>query len=394
MLRLPLVCRNAGLKIDVATERIRRACDTPYLRAMPNLHAPPFGMCGYGTGASFGLGDYPAVHDLFGDDKYRQLSDPAQARGIIDQLPSMAFAEGGMAILREKGRTGPDRTYLAILSNNRRRTPDGSLSFVLYSDGLLLCPSPGSLYNASGDTRWISPWTSSIYVDGQPQRSAWGKILHNDFSGRPQMVLIDAGPIYEGVSIQRAVALAEGLVFIVDRIASDAEHTYERVQMVGQRIVRPPSDKMDLERTQGEHIRFRGTRLDGDWSMQWEAQKGPSLELAMAGTPGSEVFWGENRVNGFKPQMDAPTVLVRRKCKSTVFLTVMEPFQGRPAQLQAARRLRVLVGDREATPAQAVAVEAITGSGRVVFVVSFDGTPKSCQGQAITSPLTVFKTRD
>ena len=72
----------------------------------------------------------------------------------------------------------------------------------------------------------------------------------------------------------------------------------------------------------------------------------------------------------------------------------MSSIPARPAQLQAARRLRVLGGAREATPAQAVGVEAITSSGRVVRVVSFDGTPKSCQGQVITSPLTVFKTRD
>jgi hypothetical protein len=185
--------------------------------------------------------------------------------------------------------------------------------------------------------------------------------------------------------------LADGFVFLVDRVASEAEHTYERVQMVGQEIARPPSDKADLERSEGEHIRFRGTRLEGDWSMEWRMEKGPGLALAMAGAPGTEVFWGENRVNAFKPQMNAPTLLVRRRAQETAFLTVMEPFRRRPARLQGARRVPVLVGQREARDSEAAAVEAVTDQGHTLFVVNFDGTPKTCAGQPIKAPLTVIK---
>ena len=307
-LRQVLVYRHAGLKIDVASQRIKKACDSPYLRAMPNQQAPPFGCCGYGTGAPFNFGDYPAAHALFGDPMYRRLVDKTQAQAIIDGLPSIAFQQGGLACLRQRGRTGPDRTYLAILSSNRRRCPDGSLHFVLYSDGLLLCPSPGSLYNARGHAKWTSPWRSTIYVDDQPQRPAWGKILAHDFSGHAQMALIDAGPIYDGVTLRRAVALAHGLVFIVDRVTSSAEHVYDRVQMASQQIARAPAGTTNLTLNKGKHIRLKGMRIDADWSMQWKST-GPSLELAMVGAPGTEVYWGYNQVNGYRPAMCAPTVV-------------------------------------------------------------------------------------
>ena len=391
MLRLPLVCRNAGLKVDVATARIRQACDSPYLRALPNLDAPPFGACGYGTGANFGLGHYPLVAQLFGDPKYRQLADPAEAARIVSSLPSITFPQGGMVVLREADRPGPNRTVLAILSTNRRRTPDGTLHFVLYSEGALLCPSPGTLYNATGETDWVSPWNNTLYVDGGHQRPSWGKVLATDFSGKAQMALIDAGAAYAGVRLQRAVALANGLVFLIDRAAGEAEHTYERVQMAGQEIARAPAQAADLERREGEHVRLRGTRLDGDWAMQWRMQHGPSLELAMAGSPGTEVLWGENRVNGFKPRMYAPTVLARRRAKETVFLTVMEPFRFRAPRLKGARRVPVLVGSREARDGEAAAVEALTDHGSTLFVASFDSAPKTCRGHAITRPLSVIQ---
>jgi hypothetical protein len=242
------------------------------------------------------------------------------------------------------------------------------------------------------DATWVSPWTSSILVDGKPQRPCWGKVVAHDFTGAAQMVLIDAGPIYDGVKIERAVALADGLVFIVDRAASAVEHVYERVQLVGQEIARPPAANTNLERNEGENIRLKGTRLDDAWSMQWRMAKGPSLELAMAGAAGSEVFWGYNQINGYAPQMHAPTVLVRRKATETVFLTVMEPFLDRPApHLRAVRRVPVRVGEREATTAEAVGVAAVTDSGTMVFVVNFDGTAKQCGDRKIATPLTLHK---
>jgi hypothetical protein len=391
MLTLPLVCRNAGVNMEVATERIRKACDTPYLRAMPNLNAPPFGSCGYGIGANFGLGNYPRVAELFGLPLYEQLATPEGAREIIDGLPSLAFIEGGLVVLREKGRTGLDRTYLAILSTNSRRAADQTLHFVLYSDGDLLCPSPGTLYNAHADATWVSPWPSTILVDGQPQRTSLGRILAHDFSGEPQMALLDAGGIAPGVSLQRAVALAEGLVFVVDRASSEKEHTYDRVQMARQEIVRPPAEPTELELNHGENIRFRGTRLDRDWDLQWQIPGGPGLEFRMVGEAGTQVFWGANQVNAYKPQMYAPTVVARRQAKSTVFLNVMEPFRDRAPHLRGVRRVKVLAGDREATEAEAVAVTALTDRGEFVFVVNFDATPKTCEGHLVTESLALFQ---
>ncbi len=395
LMRLPLVCRNAGLRVKVATARIKTACDTPYQRAMPNLDAPPFGSCGYGVGApfasGFGVGSYTGAADLFGDPLYVKLADPKQRREVIDALPSLAFESGGMVVLREKERTGPDRTYLAMLSTNTRRAGGENLHFVLYSDGEILCPSMGSLYNAHGNADWVSPWANTIVVDRKPQQSSLGRILAHDFAGPAQMALLDGGAIAAGVTLQRAVALAGGMVFLVDRADSAEEHTYERVQMARQEIARPPAEQTDLELAEGEHIRFRGTRIDGNWGMAWRVPKGPGLELRMAGEAGTEVFWGDNQVNAYKPQMYAPTVVARRKTKATVYLTVMEPFRDRPARLQGAERVKVMAGNREATASEAVAVAAVTGTEKIVFVVNFDGTPKICEGRAVTSRLAVLK---
>jgi hypothetical protein len=125
--------------------------------------------------------------------------------------------------------------------------------------------------------------------------------------------------------------------------------------------------------------------------MEWRSMaKGPSLGLAMVGDPGTEVFWGENRVNAFKPQMYAPTVLARRKAKGTVFLTVMEPFRDRPARLKGVRRVPVLAGKREAAASEALAVQALTGQGGPIFVVNFDGKPKTCEGRPVKAMLTAL----
>ena len=127
--------------------------------------------------------------------------------------------------------------------------------------------------------------------------------------------------------------------------------------------------------------------------MAWQMPKGPSLEFGVAGEPGTEVFWGPNQVNGFKPQMYAPTVVARRQAKETVFLNVMEPFRDRAPRLQSVRRVKVYVGKLEATDAEAVAVAAITATGRIVFVVNFDGTPKTCEGQTVAGKLTVLESK-
>jgi hypothetical protein len=133
--------------------------------------------------------------------------------------------------------------------------------------------------------------------------------------------------------------------------------------------------------------KYDGTRLDAGWTMRWETAKGPGLELAMAGVPGSDVFWGENRVNAYDPAMHAPTVLVRRKGKSTVLLMAMEPFRDRPAALKAARCVPVFDDQREAADSESLAVEAVTENGPFVFLVNFDGKTKTCQGQPIRKPL-------
>jgi hypothetical protein len=105
------------------------------------------------------------------------------------------------------------------------------LNFVLYSRGQILGIDPGTArYGIPIQEEWYKTTLAhnTLTVDETNQKSATGKDLA--FITRPGIsaALAEAGPIYEGVTYRRAVALfGDDTVLVLDMAKADKEHTFD-----------------------------------------------------------------------------------------------------------------------------------------------------------------------
>lgn len=230
----PLVeaARNAG--IDLYGEPLKKMFEAPVLLAMPNLMLPAFN----------DSAETPVRNPLY-ELAYARYHDPVYLRALAGASRRNDFALwfGAASIPAEKAaaagsRNFPDSGY-AILERGGtwlclKYGPHGGghghpdkNNFILYAKDRVLFPDPGTRpYGSPLHTGWDRATIAhnTLVVDGQSQKPATGKLLAfgDDYA------MTDAGEIYPGVRFVRTAAMvSEKLIVFVDRVTSDAPHTFD-----------------------------------------------------------------------------------------------------------------------------------------------------------------------
>ena len=238
--------QNCGLDLygyESHGHSYRSLFEGPLDLAMPDLRLPAFNDSG--TARVLGNNHYELALGRYGE---ARLAEPlvgtkrqdlyAFIRGV-EPLPeppaevhgSRNFPAAGYAVL-ELGE-GSDATWLCLKygpHGGGHGHPD-KLNFVLYSQGHILGVDPGTAhYGVPIQKEWFRTTLAhnTLTVDEGSQNQATGKCLAFGSQGRLAATLAEAGPIYEGVTYRRAIALAgPNLVLILDHASADADHTFD-----------------------------------------------------------------------------------------------------------------------------------------------------------------------
>ena len=193
-----------------------------------------------------------------------------------------------------------------------------------------------------------------VLVDGQNQMPAIGETVA--WSDKPdnQFATARVSGIAPGVDHTRTLALRDGLVIVIDRLESAAEHAYDFVYhnfgelSLGDGWTSAPADKPLAETTNYANIiglnRLTG---QGPLHLRWDltnqvsasAKTPPTttpvhLALWQAPVAGSEIFTGTiglNNPNTTRMPDAAPSLFTRARGKTVSFVTVLEPYKEKPS---------------------------------------------------------------
>jgi hypothetical protein len=222
----------------------KKMFDGPLHFAMPNLVLPAFNDSStvdvkpqqalYETAfARYGDARYAEVLKYGKRDSLEALLLGAKALPDALNIPSTSqnYPATGYAILQNN--PGPNATWLCLKygpHGGGHGHPD-KLNFVLYSRGQILGIDPGTArYGIPIQEEWYKTTLAhnTLTVDESNQKSATGKDLA--FITRPGIsaALAEAGPIYEGVTYRRAVALfGDDTILVLDMAKADKEHAFD-----------------------------------------------------------------------------------------------------------------------------------------------------------------------
>jgi hypothetical protein len=223
---------------------LRRLFEAPLELAMPNLELPAFNdSAQVSVRGNHGL--YELALARYGDPRFAGVlrggerdSLEALLVGVAD-LPdpparasaSRNYPSAGYAVLQAG--EGPEATWLCLKygpHGGGHGHPD-KLHFILYSRGQVLGYDPGTgKYGAPLHDGWQKTTLAhnTLTADEANQKPATGRCLA--FRSEPgwSAALADAGPIYDGVTYRRAVALVRSdLVLVLDLVRSAREHTFD-----------------------------------------------------------------------------------------------------------------------------------------------------------------------
>ena len=257
----PLVVAAGNAGDDLYTPAFKRMFDGPLAHALPTLALPMFNDT-WPDGVQREM--YPLAYARWLDDHYLPALPAPQKSpvlslvfGVPDPATTQAAAQGernsrtlasGYAILTRGA--GRDATWLSVKygpHGGGHGHPDKN-SFILFSRGEVLMPDFGSINYAS---RLHKEWARStlahntLSIDGKSQKFTEGKLLTFDDSlngGRVQYASSHAGKIADGVDFVRTVILCDqDLLVVVDRVRSDAQHTYHLAAHHAGAWVDPPA---------------------------------------------------------------------------------------------------------------------------------------------------------
>ncbi len=370
---------NAGLKLPFDKNKLLAAMRMPYQRATLTGWAPNCGDCarGYQAGvqplAAYLVSMFPDEQwllDICGKGNLssnvrRYLAqvkpDPKAWTKLLETKPKL-FPEAGFVILRS-GTTAEDQVMVtldygrAFFHNGANRN-----QLTLAAFGALLAHDPGSLYNVGRDgmTRTEDKQLDSfslnhtigynvIIADAQDQTRASGRLLAWSPEPEMQVAVSRVDGVFPGVNHTRGVALTEGVVVVIDRMDSDAEHAYDFAYhnlgklKPGDGWTASPTDHPLGTTANYENIKelkkLSGSgaiRLSWDVTEQHPAASpvrtsGAALELWQLPIAGGEVFTGVTGLNNpnTKTYPDtAPSLFHRVRGRSVEFCTVLDPRKG------------------------------------------------------------------
>ena len=223
---------------------VRKLFEGPLDLAMPDLTLPAFNDSG-----TVDLASNAALYELalahYHDPRFatvlagdRRGSFEAMIRGVVPlpatsprEATSRDFPGSGYAVLQPN--RGRDATWLCLKygpHGGGHGHPD-KLNFILYSRGKVLGYDPGTgKYGVPLHADWQRTTIAhnTLTVDETNQRPATGRDLA--FLGRPGVAaaLAEAGPVYDGVTYRRGVAVFDDdVVLVLDLVRASKPHTID-----------------------------------------------------------------------------------------------------------------------------------------------------------------------
>lgn len=257
------------------------------------------------------------------------------ATGALEQ-ESRNFAGLGAAVLRQ-GR-GEEALYVHLdygPHGGAHGHPD-KLAVIFFALGRQLAPDPGALkYSAPLHPQWYKTTFAhnALCVDGKSQKDAEGELTL--FHSEPGFAVARArcDEAYPGVRMERTVVLTGRYLVDVVRADSDSTRTYD---WVWHNEGEPAASFETKERAEPlgsshgyQHMKeIRAGRTSAAWSADFRLKDQGGLRLTMAGGPETEVFFGTGMTD--RPPRPCPMVVARREGRSVLFVSVLEPFRGKP----------------------------------------------------------------
>ncbi|MDP7250447.1 MAG: heparinase II/III family protein [Planctomycetota bacterium] len=376
---------NSGINVDLKFERLEKAKTLMNYLRMPDGRIPNRGDAGFPQGSA---------------DKE------------LHQYGSMSFSNFGMTVLREG--TGIDALYLAIDHRPPAFTHShhDKLGIILYGKGAYLGVDEGSLYNTdttmqNGLPNWGKrrKWShhslvhNTITVDETDQVFGGGKLLY--FNGEKdsyQAVAASTDNVYRGVTIERNIIMLGGVVVMVDRCLSDAEHTYDWTHHSFGSL-RGPAELKPKEILGKKHPydlpeNVLWGELAGNAQFTWKRKKA-ALSLRILSEPdtvtecATAIGWANRAYKDARHE--APFALVRRRGKDVTFVSIFEPFKNN-SSISKIERLDAFAGGKKLDNSQAIGLEIGKGGESLTYLFSFTKGEKKCGN--ITSAERCFGLRE
>ena len=275
------------------------------------------------------------------------------------------FHDSGIAILRT-GENPETRAHL-VLNYGKGNAGHGhrdKLSFHLITRGYDLACDLG--YPTTFTHKKVDGWEkhtvshATVCIDGESQAIGMGSLELLGRTPGMEVVCASGEKAYPGVAevYERTMVLVDvpdsgAFVWDVFRVKGGKQHDYMFRSLSGEsgeNFELDLPEGLEVERQQGGTLAGRDVAFGdapgfgyiqdvaraqcGDvWSATWRVgdETDTGIRLTMAGAPGREVITGKGEGFGFygRSPWDA-CVAARSKAEETVFVAVLEPFQGSP----------------------------------------------------------------
>ncbi len=326
------------------------------------------------------------------------------------------FPSSGFAVLRETpGPDGlPDPDSVAV---NFNCGPHGGghghsdqLSLVVYARRKHWLPDFGSCpYESKEKGLWTAQTIShnTVVVDGVSQLPTGDRNVtwpcdtassqnrgHFDFFFAAPLMALARGhssSVYPGVRLQRTVALVGGKVLDFFRVSSDTEHVYDYPLHIDGECVESSVPLAAQQGALGEKAGYqfitdlRTADVETSITTSWQAGGAP-LRLTCQGGEGTHFFVGRSITNNLDRLM--PMALLRRRAKSTIFQSLIEPpGSGAPAECRwlssdTATGVRLKSSNRDVLFALALgkepaSLESLSFRGACAAAAFADGRPNA-----------------
>jgi len=318
--------------------------------------------------------------------------------GVLQEGCSL-YPSTGFAVLRERlddnGFVPPDATCVTLNCGPHGGGHGHSdlLSIVLYADGKQWIPDFGSCtYGSTEKQTWTAQTIShnTVVVDETSQypTGAATPSWPCDSAGKQARGFFDffrCGPTlkaaqghttaaYEGVTLRRTTALVGDTLVDFLEAKSEDEHTYDYALHIAGELgdcsaALEAQDDLLPDKPGYQHI--ENVRLGSSDEAIGTVWTDGTRQLRVTAAPagGSQVIIGDGITTALDRKM--PTLILRRRAKSTVFATVMQPYTTdepeQPVWIDA--------------PGDAMAVRVPTADGPMLVVFNPDGETVRVEGQ-------------
>ncbi len=209
------------------------------------------------------------------------------------------------------------------------------LGFELVGQGALQAVDNGGGYDKDHVFDVSALAHNTVLVDMRNHRPGSGRKLFWDTSGPVKLASVGSRELAGGVWMERNIALFDGAVLLVDGLQSNDEHTYDwtyhnigSIASGPKMVPAPPLAPDGIYRYLKDPV---SAQLGETWSVEFRQGKGPGEEegtglcLTQAGAPGTTIF-AVKATRGWGRNISAATLLARRKCTSTCYVTLLEPL--------------------------------------------------------------------